>query len=90
MDVDIIPAEYKPVYLKLQQRLGEEPNDMLVGTDCVSNTHLPSHSDIHLSCLTGERIQVNSDIQLPCLTGERIQVNSGRLATLSQQISHQS
>lgn len=57
VNVDIIPAEYKPVYMKLQQRLGEEQNDVLVGQDCVSNTHLPSHSDIHLSCLTGERIQ---------------------------------
>ncbi|XP_053398741.1 WD repeat-containing protein 17-like [Mercenaria mercenaria] len=57
VNVEIIPAEYKPAYVKLQQRLGEEPNKILVGTDCVSNTHLPSHSDIHLSCLTGERIQ---------------------------------
>ncbi|XP_060599181.1 WD repeat-containing protein 17-like [Ruditapes philippinarum] len=57
VNVDIIPAEYKPVYVKLQQRLGEEPNKILVGSDCVSNTHLPSHSDIHISCLTGERIQ---------------------------------
>ncbi|KAL4230509.1 Anaphase-promoting complex subunit 4 WD40 domain [Mactra antiquata] len=45
------------IYKNLMSRVGTESTQLIFGEDTVSYTHLPSHSDIHLSCLTGERIQ---------------------------------
>jgi len=55
---DIIPAEHKTTFIQLQSHLGEETNISMLGADSMAHTHLPSHSDIHISCLTQERIQV--------------------------------
>lgn len=48
------------VYLALMEKVGEDNSPLGVGPDCVASSHLPSHSDVHMSYLTGKRIQVNS------------------------------
>ena len=42
------------------RKAGSESSEVLKGVVCVSSSHLPSHSDVHVSCLTGERVQVGS------------------------------
>ena len=32
---------------------------MEFGADCMASSHLPSHSDVHVSVLTGQRIRVS-------------------------------
>lgn len=43
---------------KLHKRLGTERWPVEYGPDCVSSSHLPSHSDVHVSVITGQRIRV--------------------------------
>ncbi|XP_036155651.1 WD repeat-containing protein 17 isoform X1 [Myotis myotis] len=45
------------VYAALLRRLQAEPLRGMVGPDYVTGSHLPSHSDAHISCLTGLKIQ---------------------------------
>ncbi|PVD35249.1 hypothetical protein C0Q70_06530 [Pomacea canaliculata] len=42
---------------KLHKRLGTERWPVEYGPDCVSSSHLPSHSDVHVSVITGQRIR---------------------------------
>ncbi|KAK7486957.1 hypothetical protein BaRGS_00021773 [Batillaria attramentaria] len=41
----------------LMQKLGQESWPVEPGPDCVASSHLPSHSDVHMSVLTGQRVQ---------------------------------
>ena len=59
MDVNTLSAEYRPVYTELLRKAGVEQLEVLTGAVCVYSSHLPSHSDVHVSCLTGERVQVS-------------------------------
>ncbi|XP_062932887.1 WD repeat-containing protein 17 isoform X3 [Cynocephalus volans] len=45
------------VYATLLKRLKEEPLKGIIGSDYVTGSNLPSHSDIHISCLTGLKIK---------------------------------
>ncbi|KAK1341732.1 hypothetical protein QTO34_016480 [Cnephaeus nilssonii] len=45
------------VHAALLRRLQAEPLRGMVGPDYVTGSHLPSHSDAHISCLTGLKIQ---------------------------------
>ncbi|XP_064607979.1 WD repeat-containing protein 17-like isoform X2 [Liolophura sinensis] len=45
------------IYLALMEKVGEENSPLGAGPDCVASSHLPSHSDVHMSYLTGKRIQ---------------------------------
>ncbi|XP_054421804.1 WD repeat-containing protein 17 isoform X4 [Pteronotus mesoamericanus] len=52
------PSEsQRAVYATLRKRLKEEPLRGLTGPGHVTGSHLPSHSDSHVSCLTGLKIQ---------------------------------
>ncbi|XP_076467583.1 LOW QUALITY PROTEIN: WD repeat-containing protein 17-like [Babylonia areolata] len=46
-----------PGWVQLQRRLGCETWPLEFGPDCVASSHLPSHSDVHVSVLTGHRIR---------------------------------
>ncbi|XP_013910742.1 PREDICTED: WD repeat-containing protein 17 isoform X1 [Thamnophis sirtalis] len=45
------------IYATMLSRIKEEPLQVTIGTNYVSGSNLPGHSDIHISCLTGLRIQ---------------------------------
>ena len=64
MDANTLSAEYKPVYTELMRKAGVEQLEVLKGAVCVYSSHLPSHSDVHVSCLTGERVQVSISTQM--------------------------
>ncbi|XP_077983757.1 WD repeat-containing protein 17-like [Glandiceps talaboti] len=49
--------EQKRIYESLLRKAGPESNHVGLGMDLVSGSHLPSHSDVHISYLTGNRIQ---------------------------------
>ncbi|XP_028833759.1 WD repeat-containing protein 17 isoform X3 [Denticeps clupeoides] len=52
------PSEaQKEEYAKLLNRIREEPLKGLQGTDYVTGSNLPSHSEVQISCFTGLRIQ---------------------------------
>ncbi|XP_070198103.1 WD repeat-containing protein 17-like [Littorina saxatilis] len=46
-----------PQWSQLQARLGHEIWPVEFGADCMASSHLPSHSDVHVSVLTGQRIR---------------------------------
>ncbi|KAL8623250.1 hypothetical protein ACOMHN_062736 [Nucella lapillus] len=46
-----------PQWRRLAGRLGRESWPLEPGEDCVSSSHLPSHSDVHVSVLTAHRIR---------------------------------
>ncbi|XP_074650106.1 WD repeat-containing protein 17-like [Tubulanus polymorphus] len=50
-------AELQPLYEELLRKCGEETWPVGIGPDIVASSHLPSHSDVHVSYLTGQRIQ---------------------------------
>ncbi|XP_064637319.1 WD repeat-containing protein 17-like isoform X2 [Lineus longissimus] len=45
------------VYQSLQSSAGEEMWPVQTGMDCIASSHLPSHSDCHVSLLNQQRIQ---------------------------------
>ncbi|XP_070554435.1 WD repeat-containing protein 17-like isoform X2 [Ptychodera flava] len=49
--------EHRVICESLLKKAGPESSDVDVGPDLVSGSHLPSHSDVHVSYLTGNRIQ---------------------------------
>lgn len=42
------------VYNTIEKKAGSD--DGPYGQDCVASSHLPSHSDVHVSCITGQRV----------------------------------
>ncbi|ELT94041.1 hypothetical protein CAPTEDRAFT_222827 [Capitella teleta] len=51
------PPDNNAVYTELMHKVGTEPTSLEVGEDFVGSSHLPSHSDVHVSILTQHRIQ---------------------------------
>ncbi|XP_056009977.1 WD repeat-containing protein 17-like isoform X2 [Ostrea edulis] len=44
-------------YEELIRKAGGDNHPDRVGQDCASNSHLPSHSDVHVSCVSQQRVQ---------------------------------
>lgn len=45
-------------YEELLRKAGGDNHKDRVGADRASNSHLPSHSDVHISCISQQRVQV--------------------------------
>ncbi|XP_041358787.1 WD repeat-containing protein 17-like [Gigantopelta aegis] len=56
-DESLLLAEGDSLYQLIMKRIGKESSPIELGPDCVASSHLPSHSDVHVSIITGERIQ---------------------------------
>lgn len=57
--LQIPPSELQQqIYTTMLSRIKEEPLQVTIGTNYVSGSNFPSHSDVHISCLTGLKIQV--------------------------------
>lgn len=57
--LQILPSELQQqIYTTMLSRIKEEPLQVTIGTNYVSGSNFPSHSDVHISCLTGLKIQV--------------------------------
>ncbi|XP_039176577.1 WD repeat-containing protein 17 isoform X1 [Crotalus tigris] len=55
---EILPSELQQqIYTTMLSRIKEEPLQVTIGTNYVSGSNFPSHSDVHISCLTGLKIQ---------------------------------
>uniref|UniRef100_A0A2D4LHW6 WD repeat-containing protein 17 n=2 Tax=Micrurus spixii TaxID=129469 RepID=A0A2D4LHW6_9SAUR len=56
--LQIPPSELQQqIYATMLSRIKEEHLQITIGTNYVSGSNLPGHSDVHISCLTGLRIQ---------------------------------
>uniref|UniRef100_A0A8C6XLS3 WD repeat domain 17 n=1 Tax=Naja naja TaxID=35670 RepID=A0A8C6XLS3_NAJNA len=56
--LQIAPSELQQqIYATMLSRIKEEHLQITIGTNYVSGSNLPGHSDVHISCLTGLRIQ---------------------------------
>ena len=58
-------------YEELLRKAGGDNHKDRVGADRASNSHLPSHSDVHISCISQQRVQVTHVGQHLYMNGNR-------------------
>ena len=58
-------------YKELLRKAGGDNHKDRVGADRASNSHLPSHSDVHISCISQQRVQVKHVGQHLYMNGNR-------------------
>lgn len=62
-EIDVTSLNVSPDILtdfqNLVKKAGVEKSLVGVGPDLVASSHLPSHSDVHISVITGTRIMVS-------------------------------